>query len=170
MQKQNRVRRWQLTENNPVFSKRDCVSAMQGIAKMQYAICGEEYGEEQGTRHIHCFVIFKNAVRLSSLKSVFPRAHFEQCEGSNADNVAYVRKQDCEPVEVGELPAEREKRASASEIALCLYQAIDNGCPVGGLFEMYPEYSDYILRHFRDLQNISEYKYRNDLMEHRRRR
>lgn len=57
----------------------------------KYKIYAKETGE-QGTPHLQCFIIFKNACRLASLKKLNPRAHWEPCKGQDEANINYCKK------------------------------------------------------------------------------
>ena len=70
-----RTKQWQLTENNPSYTKKEAVERLSSIGTALYSIGCSEVGES-GTSHIHAYVVYKNAIELSSLKNLFPRAHF----------------------------------------------------------------------------------------------
>lgn len=147
-------RRWQLTENNATFTKQECCEGLAKVATTIYCIAGHEKGE-RGTEHIHAFVIYKNAISLSSLKKAFPRAHFEACRGSNIENRDYVVKDDKEPFESGEMPLGNEckaKRNVASEILTLLY----NGKNLYEVMASDEDFADYIVRNFKNLQLIEK--------------
>lgn len=85
MNPRNVAKRWCFTLNNPLEDEH----LDEGV--FDYAIIGEETGSE-GTRHFQGFVIFKKAQRLSSLKKLLARAHWEKCQGTVEQNVAYCKK------------------------------------------------------------------------------
>lgn len=148
-----RSKKWQLTENNADYGKREAVERLSSIGQAQYAISCEEVGES-GTRHIHAFVVYKNAIELGSLKRLFPRAHFETCKGSINDNVDYISKDDASPYEVGEKPlvvSEWNEDVSSEVVALILA-----GLGPIEILKEYPRYCDYVVRNFRNLCEIYE--------------
>lgn len=149
-----RYRRWQLTENNPNYTKEEAVERLASVASTVYCLGCSEVGES-GTSHIHAFVVYKNAIELNSLKKSFPRAHFEVCRGSVQSNVDYVKKVDPQPFEVGELPlvvAEEREDVPSEVVAIILECGLD---PIE-ILTRYPRYSDYVVRNFRSLCEIYE--------------
>lgn len=149
-----RTKQWQLTENNPSYTKQEAVQRLASVGTALYSISGEEYGES-GTRHIHAYVVYKNAIELGTLKKLFPRAHFEKCYGSVNDNAEYVSKDDKEPYEVGEKPlivSEWKADVSAEVIALIL----NGGLGPMEILAKYPRYCDYVVKNFNNLVKIAE--------------
>ena len=118
-ERSERSKQWQLTENNPSYTKQDAVERLASVGTAIYGVGCSEVGES-GTSHIHAYVIWKNAIELSTLKALFPRAHFEHCRGSVQSNVEYVTKDDAEPYEVGETPVVVSERKAdvAAEVVL----------------------------------------------------
>ena len=151
-ERSERSKQWQLTENNPTYTKRQAVERLTAVGTAIYGVGCSEVGES-GTSHIHAFVIWKNAIELSTLKSLFPRAHFEHCKGSVQSNVAYITKDDAEPYEVGEKPvvvSEAKADIPAEVVALIL-----NGKGVYEILVEYPQFTDYVVRNFRSLTEIA---------------
>lgn len=149
-----RSKKWQLTENNPTYTKQEAVDAMCKIGEAYYAVGASEVGAS-GTSHIHVFVVYKNAISLSSLKKRFPRAHFEHCRGSISSNREYVIKDDKEPYEVGECPlAVRDERVDVAVEVVALI--IKNGKSPVEILSEYPAYVDYAVKNFRNLYEIYE--------------
>lgn len=149
-----RSKQWQLTENNPTYTKQEAVERLASVGSPQYAVGCSECGES-GTRHIHAYVVYKNAIELKTLKSLFPRAHFEHVRGSVNDNVDYITKDDHEPYEVGERPlvvSEWKQDVSSEVVALILESGLD---PVQ-ILGKYPRYCDYVVKNFRSLAEIYE--------------
>lgn len=152
-ERSERAKQWQLTENNPTYTKSEAVERLAGIGTCQYGIGCSEIGES-GTSHIHVYVVYKNAIELSSLKKLFPRAHFERCKGSVQSNIDYVSKSDVEPYEVGEKPSvvsEWKADISAEVVALIL----KSGKHPLEILEEYPRYCDYVVKNFRNLCEIA---------------
>jgi len=148
-----RSKQWQLTENNPDYTKKEAVERLTSVGSPQYAIGCSEVGES-GTRHIHVYVVYKNAIELSSLKRLFPRAHFEHVKGSVQENVEYISKDDPEPYEVGERPlvvSEWKEDVSSEVVALIL-----NGLAPVEILRKYPRYCDYVVKNFKNLREIYE--------------
>ena len=61
---------------------------VKGLAYFGYA---QEVGK-QGTPHIHCMVIFKNAKSFVALKKLFPRANIQPVRGTFQECLDYIRK------------------------------------------------------------------------------
>ena len=153
-QRSDRSKQWQLTENNADYTKQEAVRRLSSIGSPQYAVSCSEVGES-GTSHIHAYVVYKNAIELRSLKSLFPRAHFEHVRGSVNDNVDYITKDDPEPYEVGERPlvvSEWKEDVSSEVVALIL----KSGLSPLEILSKYPRYCDYVVKNFRSLGEIFE--------------
>lgn len=150
----DRSKKWQLTENNPEYTKREAVERLTSIGEAFYAIGCSEVGES-GTKHVHAFVVYKNAIALSSLKKLFPRAHFEHCKGSIVQNREYIVKDDKEPYEVGEMPLAVYDSGidEASEVVALI---LESGLTPLEILRDYPQYADYVVKNFRNLNEISE--------------
>lgn len=61
---------------------------VKGLAYFGYS---QEVGK-QGTPHIHCMVIFKNAKSFLALKKLFPRANIQPVRGTFQECLDYIRK------------------------------------------------------------------------------
>lgn len=81
------ARRWCFTINNPTPEDELALEA----DVFRYLIYGEEVGES-GTPHLQCYAEFPKPTRLSALKKMFPRAHFEVARGSPQEASAYCKK------------------------------------------------------------------------------
>lgn len=147
-----RYRNWQLTENNPAYTKKEAVERLSSIAKTIYCLGCSEVGES-GTSHIHAFVVFKNAIELGTLKKSFPRAHFETCRGNVQSNVDYIKKADPKPFEIGEMPlavVEEREDIPSEVVGIILECGLD---PIE-ILARYPRYTDYVVKNFRSLSEI----------------
>lgn len=85
-----RSRNWCFTINNPTFDDAEALRQIKLASK--WMIVGNEKGEA-GTHHFQGFVMFKNAVRLSTCRGFSPRAHWEIARGSWEDNKVYCSKE-----------------------------------------------------------------------------
>ena len=147
-----RAKQWQLTENNPSYTKQEAVERLASIGTALYVIGCSEVGES-GTSHIHAYAVWKNAIELVSLKKQFPRAHFEKCKGSVQANIDYVSKDDKEPYSVGEAPlvvSDWRSDVSSEVVALIL----ECGLSPIQILGKYPRYCDYVVKNFRNLTEI----------------
>jgi len=85
-----RKRKWQVTLNNWVPIDLDQWAWAAEQAK--YVIGCFEVGE-QGTPHMHAFVVLKNAVTMKGLKRLWgDKCHVEACKGSDEQNINYIKK------------------------------------------------------------------------------
>jgi len=150
----DRSRRWQLTENNADYTKQQCLELLGSIGSTIYVVSCEETGES-GTKHVHAFVIYENAISLKSLKKRFPRAHFESCKGSNIENRNYIVKSDSQAVESGTMPiandSERKTNVASEVVGL-----LKDGYAVEDIMTEYPELCDYCIRFFRNLKEVQK--------------
>ena len=89
------TRRYQLTINNPQehgYDHNVIKAALEKGAKLLYWCMADEVGQE-GTYHIHLFLVYENPVMFTTLKNKFPTAHIEVPQwGKNSENYAYIRK------------------------------------------------------------------------------
>lgn len=83
-----RSRSWIVVINNYTEEERQ---TMLGYDCAQFVIVGKEVGEN-GTPHLQGYIRCNNAVRLSTLKKVFPRAHLEIAKGTPEQNITYCSK------------------------------------------------------------------------------
>lgn len=86
------------TLNNPTEQEID------NLLNCNYAqyVCGStEIAPSTGTVHWQFYMYFKNCIRLSTLKTLSPRAAFFACKGNAKQNIDYVLKQRPEDIEAG---------------------------------------------------------------------
>ena len=148
--KNARTRRWTFTVNNPEVTKEELLKELQERASVRYAIVGHEVGELKGTEHLQGFVEFENAATFEQMKARIPRAHIEPALGSNRQNHGYCTK-DNDFVEVGTLVARVQTSQEAQEV--CRMIVNDGLSPMAIVIE-YPEFSAYIVNHFRALNEM----------------
>lgn len=75
----------------------------------KYLVIGKEVGEE-GTHHLQGYIVFKDTKRLSAVKKINARAHWEQSKGTTTDNYNYCSK-DGIFEEFGIRPKDRREQA-----------------------------------------------------------
>lgn len=85
---------WVFTLNNPTEEDHAAVWAMD----YKYIIFSIERGAEDGTLHFQGFVQFREKLRLTALKKLLRRAHWEKRRGTPYEAQHYVMKPvpDCE--------------------------------------------------------------------------
>jgi len=105
-------KRWCCTINNPIDEDNPATWLVEYV---DYYYFAPELGDN-GTPHLQGFFQLKNPMRLTGLKKLHPRAHFEKMRGTMEENLIYCSKQQLEDaptaMEYGELP---DDRASARE-------------------------------------------------------
>ncbi|AKO63006.1 replication-associated protein [Beak and feather disease virus] len=137
-------RRWCFTLNNPTDGEIEYVRALSPD-EFHYAIVGREKGE-QGTPHLQGYFHFKNKKRLSALKKMLPRAHFERAMGSDLDNEKYCSKEGDVILTLG-IVARDGHRAFDRAVA-----AVMGGSKMRDVAREFP---DIYVRHGRGLHNLS---------------
>lgn len=93
-------RRFQFTLNEP--DKWEELKAYIASREFHYAVASRETAPETGHIHIHCYVHYKNSLKLYTSKCC--GAHIEICKGSGAQNEAYIKKEGDIIWEEGENP------------------------------------------------------------------
>lgn len=83
-----RGRRWCFTLNN--YTEEDCVTL--STLEVKSIVVGKEKGES-GTEHLQGFVKFNQPKKLSGVKKILPRAHWEIAKGSDSQNLDYCSKE-----------------------------------------------------------------------------
>ncbi|MDY6497995.1 hypothetical protein [Clostridioides difficile] len=73
-------------------------------APVQYMLYGHEVAPTTLTPHLQGFVVLEKTARVSALKKLHPRCHWEQCKGSAEQNQAYCKKEGHDIVERGTPP------------------------------------------------------------------
>lgn len=86
----NGVKRWCFTLNNYTEKEHTDLIEWCGSNGSKYII-GEEMGENK-TPHLQGYINLIKKSRLSALKKINHRIHWEQCKGSEDDNINYCSK------------------------------------------------------------------------------
>lgn len=79
---------WCFTLNNPEEG-----SCKYNEGTMSYMIAGVEGKEEGKTPHIQGFIVFRKRQRLTAVKKVFRRAHWEIMRSTTAQSITYCQKE-----------------------------------------------------------------------------
>lgn len=95
-------KKWCFTLNNYSEEDQACVQAWE----CKYLVYGRETAPETGTRHLQGYVVFLKNARLSAVKKLGPRCHWEVARGSHKQAADYCKKEG-DVFEKGELPEER---------------------------------------------------------------
>lgn len=98
----SRAKYWVFTLNNYTPEEEQAVAGLVDDEenKVYYLIYGREVGE-QGTPHLQGYVELADRARLSVMRHLVPRAHWERRRGSAEQAIEYCRKEG-DFVEVGE--------------------------------------------------------------------
>lgn len=106
--------------------------------KVSYLVYGRETCPETGRKHLQGYVAFKNRQRMSAIKKMDGRSHFERMRGTSAEAADYCKK-DGDFSEFGVLPPPRAANLGfpeAVELAKAGdYAAMLDKCP--GLYVRY---------------------------------
>lgn len=86
-----RSRGWCFTINNPTVDDEEDWEALK--LRCQYAIKGNERGEERETPHWQGYVYFLHPTTLNGVKGILRRAHLESQRGTITDAVEYCKKE-----------------------------------------------------------------------------
>ena len=134
-------RRWILVLNN--YTEEETVTLL--TTPCVYLIVGKEVGAS-GTPHLQGYIVFQANKRLSGLKKVLSRAHWEVAKGTTEENYAYCTK-DGHFSEVGVKPASRQQVATAQhERWLSVIQSAKDGTCDKEFPREYIQYNSTIMR------------------------
>lgn len=82
-------KRWCFTLNNYTTEEVDVVDNIAA----QYLVYGREVGKKDNTPHLQGYVTFKGPKRLTGVKKLIPRAHWEIAKGTSLEAADYCKKQ-----------------------------------------------------------------------------
>lgn len=141
----SKSRAWLFTLNNPANNE----LALPESAR--YLVYQLESGES-GTPHLQGYILYSNAVRLASVRTFLPRAHWEKRRGNHKQAKDYCTKEETRvegPWELGEEPRQG-KRNDLEEIK----EKINNGVSEREIADTH--FSSWIRYHrgFREYRNI----------------
>lgn len=110
MQKRIFSRKWLLTISEPGQCGCDHDSINKILKKWKdicfWCMC-DEISKASCTFHTHLFIVGENAIPFGEVKNRFPMAHIDQCQGSDAEIIAYIRKE-------GEFETDKEVNIKSS--------------------------------------------------------
>lgn len=101
----SRAKSWCYTLNNPSVAERTDVAELfnDPLNRIVYHVFGREQGES-GTPHLQGFILFSQEFRLTQVRNLIPRAHWEKRRGTLQQASEYCKK-DGDFDEFGTLPA-----------------------------------------------------------------
>jgi len=122
---------------------------------LEYAVWQKEQGES-GTVHLQGYAIFAKTLRLTALKKICPRAHWETRRGTHAQAKEYASKTDTRlggPWEFGQEDAALLGQGKRSDL-LSLKRALDDGMTEraiasGEHFPVWAKYGKVVQRYRR---------------------
>ena len=145
-----RVRRWCFT----AFSeedKQELLDRLVSKAQADYCIIGDETCPTTGRRHLQGYIEYVNAATLQQMRQRLNNgAHLEPARGSANANAEYCRKGG-NFAEWGKARTEFGQQSTAH--AVC--ELILDGKELLAILREYPELSDYVVRNWRNLVEIS---------------
>lgn len=175
--KDTRSRKWQITINNPKekgFDHERIKEQLGTFKSCVYWCLSDEIGEN-GTYHTHIFMACSDAVRFSTIKKKFERAHFEMAKGTSKENRDYIfkegkwekdkKKETNLPEtheEFGDMPVERQGQRND---LIDLYDMIKQGLSNFDIIEENPAYMMHIDKIERARQIVKEEKFKNVLRD-----
>lgn len=96
--------RWTFTLNN--YTAADLLFLSKYDAK--FIIYGKEVAPATLTPHLQGYVIFRSMKRLSAVRKILPKAHWEVAKSGTEENIAYCSKEDPAPFESGTRPVSKK--------------------------------------------------------------
>lgn len=139
------ARRWIFTLNNYTDWEYETVKNWP----VKYMVVGKEVGEE-GTPHLQGYCVFEGMKRLSAMKKLGPRAHFEVARGTTTQNWEYCTKEGCFE-EVGERPSDDGSAGGKKEMQR--WEEARDAARKGNIDDV-P--ADIYLRYYRTLKEIAK--------------
>lgn len=92
IKKDSRNRRWCFTLNNPEENgEKKILKLLDQNCSVRYVVFQLEEGEKK-TPHFQGYIEMEKAFRLNDMKQLIPKAHFEQCMGTQHSNIKYCTK------------------------------------------------------------------------------
>lgn len=182
--KDTRSRSYQLVINNPAdkgYTHDNIKEKLASLSSLKYWCMADEIGldtvdeegnTQNGTPHTHIFILGKNQIRFSTIKSLFPEAHIEECFAKPQTNKEYVQKSGKwanDPKhdtsipdtfeEWGEIPPDRQGHRTDLDI---LYHQIEIGMTTGQILKANPSNLLYIQHIERARSVILQEKYQTE--------
>ena len=76
------------------FAEYDRAAVEEGLGRYAAYVGQHERGEETGYEHWQIYLEHATPVRFSTLHNLFPKGHFERRQGTRAQAVEYVTKEE----------------------------------------------------------------------------
>lgn len=137
-------RQWCFTINNYQQSDIEIIAEWPH----KYIIYGKESGES-GTPHLQGYAVFNTMQRLSGVKKLHNKAHWEMAKGNSEQNVAYCSKQG-DFTELGDRPKTKRQLGEAEAER---WEAARKAAKAGDIDDV-P--ADIYIRYYRTLKEIKK--------------
>jgi len=133
---------WTYTLNNWTDAELQRFRDLEGVT---YMVIGKEHGEEgSGTHHLQGFITFKTKHRMTALKKIFPRAHFEPAIAADAA-ANYCMKEDYEIIN-------NRQQGKRNDLAAAVAFSREHG-----IKRMAAEYSEVFVKFHSGLIKLAQY-------------
>lgn len=133
----------------PFFKNYDSIcSYYEKLEDCKYCVGQLEEGNENHTKHVQSFVVFKNPKWFERVKVLFPTAHIEAAKGTNVQNRDYCSKSETQLFEPFEFGIFTEERARTD--IKTFFELLDSGASDLELRELSPQL------YLREFNKISE--------------
>ncbi len=110
-------RNWCFTLNNPTMTPAGLLKELDDDPRIRYAVFQEEQGDNE-VSHYQGYLELSTSCRLTAMKKLIPRAHFEQRRGNRDQARDYCMKEDSRkdgPWECGDFPTNQGARTDLME-------------------------------------------------------
>lgn len=124
-------RNWCFTLNNFTEEEKESVKAWDA----EYLVFGEELGEKEETPHLQGYVEFRGSKKLTTLKKMNGRIHWEIRKGTRGEAIEYCKK-DGKVFEKGNTERQQGKRSDLDAVKAMVKQ----GKPMKEIWEAAPSY------------------------------
>lgn len=128
-----RARNWCWTLNNYTEDDEAGIRAWSGST---YTLYGRELGGTMGTPHLQGYTEFSTAMRLSAVRGLHPRIHWEVRRGTQKQAEEYCKK-DGDFCEIGR----KKEQGKRSDIS-ALYGELEDGACMADILELRPNYQN----------------------------
>ncbi len=151
---------WVFTQNNPQLTEEAFGNMIALEWQIRYVVFQHETGE-QGTPHYQGYVEFNRRKRLTGVRRLLPRAHWEIKRGGRSEAREYCLKDDTrtpghDPVELGQWVPSREDDQQPTQLGAGATM-IREGASLKRVADEHPE--AYVRYHkgFRALKNMQSF-------------
>nr|WPR18728.1 MAG: hypothetical protein [Crogonang virus 166] len=148
--------KWCFTLNNYTPAEYAKFASLFNPTRFKYITFGKEQGQT-GTPHLQGYLVLINKARLSTLRAICPRSHWECARGTHEQAARYCQK-DGEFEEFGVLPSDARGSASAFEDFVAWAVGVNEAtgfCPTER--EVAQAYPGLYVRYSRSLMSLIEH-------------